>query len=65
MEPDPGHAGVKAVAAHDVRMLDLGLIRKGENTGFYAYWTGEKLGSDQPRWGDDAISPISPNGGTT
>lgn len=42
----------KAVAAHDVRMLDLGLIRKGENAGFYSYWTGSKLGSDLPRWTD-------------
>lgn len=48
----PGTPAVKAVAAHDVRMLDQGLIRKGDNTGFYAYWTGEKLGSDQPHWTD-------------
>lgn len=56
----PPTPAVRAVAAHDVRMLDLGLIRKGENTGFYAYWTGEKLGSDQPRWGDDSNFSYQP-----
>ena len=56
----PPSPSVKSVAAHDVRMLDQGLIRKGGNTGFYSYWTGEKLGSDQPRWGDSSNLAAQP-----
>jgi hypothetical protein len=52
----------KSVAAHNVHMLDAGMIRKGPSTGFYGYWTGTKLGTDQPRWTDITGFASMPHG---
>jgi hypothetical protein len=58
----PPTAESKRVAAHDVRMLDNGMNHKGNSAGFYAYWTGTKMGTDQPRWGDTTGYGPEPKG---
>jgi hypothetical protein len=58
----PSTPNTKAVAAHNVRMLDTGMIRKGADTGFYGYWTGTKGGTDQPFWGDTSGFAPEPHG---
>ena len=58
----PPTAQTKAVAAHDVRMIDLGMQKKGGDLGFYTYWTGVKLGTDEARW-TDATAGFGPRPG--
>lgn len=58
----PSSPDIKAVAAHDVHMFDIGMIKKGPGTGFYGYWIGTKLGTDQPRWGDMSGFASMPHG---
>ena len=58
----PSSPEVKAVTAHNVKMLDIGMVRKGSGHGFYSYWTGTKRGTDEPRWGDTNGFSSQPGG---
>ena len=51
----PDSRETKAVMAHELLMLEQGMIRKGENAGFYAYWTGMKKGTTSPHWTDNML----------
>lgn len=51
----------RSVINHTMRLLDLGLIRQGADAGFYGYWTGDKRGTDQPRW-TEATGVAQPRG---
>lgn len=48
----------RAVMARDVKMLDLGMTKKGDAAGFYGYWTGTKHGSDSARWSDASVGYV-------
>ena len=41
---------IKQTISHTAKMLDLGMIRKGEAAGLYTYYTGLKNGTDSPQW---------------
>ncbi|HEY2588985.1 MAG TPA: DUF4159 domain-containing protein [Tepidisphaeraceae bacterium] len=58
----PPSPETRAVATHTVHMLDQGMIRQGPSAGFYGYWTGDKRGTDQPRWSDASGLGPQPKG---
>ncbi len=51
----PQTPDTRAVITRTARMLDLGLIKKGESTGFYGYWTGLAKGSQAATWSDNEV----------
>jgi len=51
----PESRETRAVMAHELLMLEQGMIKKGENAGFYAYWTGMKKGTSSPQWTDNML----------
>jgi hypothetical protein len=58
----PASAQTRAVMAHDVQMIDSGMIKKGVDAGFYGYWTGSKLGTDEAHWSTAAGYAPQPKG---
>jgi len=53
---------IRLTVAHTAKMLDLGMIRSGDSTGLYTYYTGLKNGTDVPQWSD--TSGYGPQEGT-
>ena len=51
----PQGPDTRAVITRSARMLELGMIHKGNDAGFYGYWTGMPKGSDSSRWSDNEV----------